>query len=146
MYIYTDGSFRNYSKQATWSFTVADINNNPIEISVGKVSGVPDSNRAELTALLKALEYAEKKFKGNFIIRTDYEVGYKFCSGEFVPKRNSKYNDLYKAIYSLLRTNKGRVRVEKVKAAHNQEEENKKDSLNELVDELTKRTFELYAC
>lgn len=142
-YIYTDGSYRQVIDKAIWSITVADYNNIPIEMSCGKVNGMADSNKAELIALLKGLEYASKT-NDMYIIRTDYEVGYKFCKGLYNPRRGSKYIEIYKQIYRLLRNTRGRVTVEKVQAAHNVENEIDKDMLNDLVDGITKMAYGMH--
>lgn len=135
-YIYTDGCYMCNSVEsvpATWSFVITNENNNILEVCTGKVLGEKqDSNRAELTAFLKALQYIERTDE-DFTIRTDFEAVYLFANKK---NRYRSNHDLYGEIAKILNTVDKTVVVEKVKAHSG------KDAvgfINNFVDKVAKK-------
>lgn len=138
-YIYTDGSCNNHDTEnvrSMWSFVVTDDKDNIHEVCTGKVKGKQDCNRAELTAILKALKSTDKK--ESYIIRTDYENVFLFCSGLNRPKKNL---DLYRQIQNIL-LYRNNITVEKIQGhksycstAH---------SFNGVADRVARKSMEFF--
>ena len=141
--VYTDGSCINNGLPtaiASWSYIVTDSNDNVLEASTGKIVGPQNSNRAELTAFLKALQYIRNQRFDKFIIRTDYEALVLFCKGSSHPKAN---HDLYKQIDYLYKLVQDRVIVEKVQG--HQSHLSVANSMNGIVDKLARKCNELFS-
>lgn len=141
--IYTDGACSNNGRSAalaSWSYVVTDLHNNVIEARTGKLQGIQDSNRAELTAFIKVMQHIKNdRDKNTYIIYTDFEALYKFCHGENNPRTNL---DLYKEIRILLNLCKDRVIVEKVKA--HKTKDGIVNFINGLVDKLARKSLTFY--
>lgn len=139
--IYTDGSCINNGNEnavATWGYVVTNENNKILEVSTGKVSGKQNSNRAELTAAIKALQHI-KNTQDKFVLRTDYEALYLYCNGKSTYKSN---HDLYKKINKLLNSCNDRVIVEKVEAHKNSK--SVIHYINNFTDKVAKRCANIF--
>lgn len=141
-HIYSDGSCINNGLEnaiASWSYVVADENNNVIEACTGRVKGLQNNNRAELTAFIKALQYVRNERNCNYIIHVDFEALYLYCQGKSKPKSNI---DLYRQIEYLLNVCGDKITVEKVKAHKTQS--SIVNFINGLVDKLARKSIELF--
>ena len=141
--VYTDGSCIGNGTPtalASWSYIVTDSNDNVIEASTGKLVGKQDSNRAELTAMLKALQYIRNQRYDKFIIRTDYEALILFLKGSSHPKSN---HDLYKQIDYLYKIVKDRVIIEKVQG--HKSYQSIPNYINGMVDKLARKCSEIFS-
>ena len=139
--IYTDGSCINNGCDnaiATWGYVVTNEDNKILEVSTGKVNGKQNSNRAELTAAIKALQHI-KNSQEKYILRTDFEALYLYCNGRSTYKAN---HDLYKKITRLLSSCNNRVVVEKVEAHKNSK--SVINYINGLTDKLAKKCSDLF--
>lgn len=138
--IYSDGSCINNGLPtaiASWSYVVTDLDDNIIEASTGKLQGIQNNNRAELTAFIKVLKYIKQDRERNtYVVYVDYEALYLFCNGQCKPKSNI---DLYREIRTLLRLCDGRVIVEKVKA--HKTRHGIVNFINGLVDKLARKSL-----
>lgn len=122
---------------ATWGYVVMQ-GNNVTEAGTGRVIGIQDSNRAELTAFIKALQYVRNQKGKMYVIYIDYEALFLYCNGKARPKKNL---DLYKQINYLLEICKSRVRVEKVKA--HKPNTAMSNFMNDVADNLAKKSIAL---
>lgn len=118
--INTDGSCMDNgykTARAGWSYLVTDEKANFVQATTGKVLGNQDSNRGELTAFIKALEFAKSEHdfdeRKRFVIRTDFELNHRLFLRISNPKKN---NDLTSVIFKLLDECHGFVHVEKVES------------------------------
>lgn len=141
-HIYSDGSCINNGLSnavASWSYVVTDENSNVIEASTGKVKGLQNNNRAELTAFIKALQYVRNERNERYIIHVDFEALYLYCIGKSNPKSNI---DLYRQIEYLMKVCGDRITVEKVQAHKTQS--SIVNFINGLVDKLARKSIELF--
>ena len=135
-YIYTDGSYKHKQKNptATWSFAVCNEKHNLLELHTGTVEGTKqDTNTAELTAVIKAMEIMKKD--KNYILYTDCEAIYNYCNGNLKPKKNLEF---YQEISKLQKEK--HVLVLKVKGHDTRDTPGK---FNDLVDSLAKHTAKI---
>ena len=144
--IYTDGScVNNGLKTATagWSFVVTTKEDNMLLASTGRVYGKQDNNRAELTALIRGLEYAKndnRVHRGEkYTIFTDFEMNYLLYKGKIEAKKNL---DLINQIQALFRQCSDFVTVEKVKA---HEQTNMFEFINGIADKLARKNANINA-
>lgn len=141
-HIFSDGSCINNGLPdaiASWSYVVTDEDNIVIEASTGRVKGLQNNNRAELTAFIKALQYIRNERNDEFIIHVDFEALYLYCNGKARPKTNL---DLYRHIDYLLNVCCPRVTVEKVKAHKTQN--SIIHFINGLVDKLARKSIQIF--
>nr|DAV25103.1 MAG TPA: ribonuclease HI [Caudoviricetes sp.] len=141
-HIFSDGSCINNGLPdaiASWSYVVTDEENIVIEASTGRVKGLQNNNRAELTAFIKALQYIRNERNDEFIIHVDFEALYLYCNGKARPKTNL---DLYRHIDYLLNVCCPRVTVEKVKAHKTQN--SIIHFINGLVDKLARKSIQIF--
>lgn len=142
--IFCDGSCVNNGLPtaiASWSYVVTDLDNNVFEACTGKVKGIQDNNRAELTGFIKVLQYIKQdREKNTYTVYVDYEALYLYCNGQCRPKANL---DLYKEIRTLLRLCDNRVIVKKVKA--HKTKYGIVNFINGLVDKLAKKSSIFFA-
>lgn len=142
--IFCDGSCINNGLPtaiASWSYVVTDLNNNILEASTGKVKGIQNNNRAELTGFIKVLQYIKQdREKNTYTVYIDYEALYLYCNGQCKPKSNL---DLYKEIRTLLKICGDRVIVKKVKA--HKTKDGIVNFINGLVDKLAKKSLVFFA-
>lgn len=141
-HIYSDGSCINNGLPnaiASWSYVVTDDKNDVLEACTGRVKGLQNNNRAELTAFIKALQFARNERNEKFIMHVDFEALYLYCNGKARPKTNL---DLYREIDYLMRACSSRIEVEKVKAHKTQYSIT--HFINGLVDKLARKSIELF--
>lgn len=141
-HIFSDGSCINNGLPdaiASWSYVVTDEDNIVLEASTGRVKGLQNNNRAELTAFIKALQYIRNERNDEFIIHVDFEALYLYCNGKARPKTNL---DLYRHIDYLLNVCCPRVTVEKVKAHKTQN--SIIHFINGLVDKLARKSIQIF--
>ena len=141
-HIFSDGSCINNGLPdaiASWSYVVTDEENIVIEASTGRVKGLQNNNRAELTAFIKALQYIRNERNDEFIIHVDFEALYLYCNGKARPKTNL---DLYRHIDYLLNVCCPRVTVEKVKAHKTQN--SIIHFINGLLDKLARKSIQIF--
>jgi ribonuclease HI len=141
-HIFSDGSCINNGLPdaiASWSYVVTNEDNNVIEASTGRVKGLQNNNRAELTAFIKALQYVRNERNEEFIIHVDFEALYLYCNGKARPKTNL---DLYRNIDYLLNVCSPRVSVEKVQAHKTQN--SIVHFINGLVDKLARKSIQVF--
>lgn len=141
-HIYSDGSCINNGlpdATASWSYVVTDDNNTVIQACTGKIEGVQNNNRAELTAFIKALQYVRDNNYGEYIIHVDFEALYLYCNGKCRPKTNL---DLYRQIDRYTRYCGDRIKVVKVEAHKTQS--SIVNFINGLVDKLARRSVEYF--
>lgn len=139
--IYTDGSCINNGNEnaiATWGYVVTNEDNKILEVCTGKVTGKQNSNRAELTAAIKALQHI-KNNQDEFILRTDFEALYLYCNGKSIYKSN---HDLYKKITRLLNSCNDRVVVEKVEA--HKDKKSVINYINAFTDKVARKCCSLF--
>lgn len=140
-HIYSDGSCINNGLPnaiATWSYLVTDENNTAVTASTGRIEGVQNNNRAELTAYIMALRYICGT-KDEFIIHVDFEALYLYCNGKCRPKSN---RDLYAQIDRLHKKSGNRITVVKVDAHKTRSSLN--NFINGIVDKLARRSVEYF--
>lgn len=141
--IFSDGSCINNGLPtaiASWSYVVIDLNNNVIEACTGKLKGLQDNNRAELTGFIKVLQYIKQdRDRNTYMVYVDYEALYLYCHGKCKPKANM---DLYKEIRALLKICGDRVIVEKVKA--HKTKDGIVNFINGLVDKLARKSLAFF--
>lgn len=132
--IYVDGS-KTKDKKARWAYFAID-NSKVVGFGSGKIDDLAAHNvTAELTAVMKAIEYAKNNGYDEIELRYDYEGIEKFVTGEWIAKDpfTKKYTDYVK--------NSG-VKIKFVKT------NKRKDALNLAVDALAKgdvSAFQFYA-
>jgi ribonuclease HI len=137
MEIFTDGSCINYKNKiyAGYGIYIPKYN---IKISKKLSLIEKTNNRAELYAIIKAIKYTIKKYKlFDIIINTDSEYCIKiftYLAKKYVDSNSSnKPNyDLLIIIYDLLNNNKLSLKLNKVKAHSNNENNNITDNLAKL--------------
>lgn len=141
-HIYSDGAcIKNGLPDAvaSWSYVVTNDENTVIQASTGRVEGVQNNNRAELTAYIKALQYV-KANKGEYIMHVDFEALYLYCNGRSKPKSNL---DLYREINKL-----SKICAPKIHSVTKVEAHKTKSSvvnfINGLVDKLARRSIEFF--
>lgn len=140
--IYSDGCCINNGLEnavASWSFVVLNENHEIIGACTGRVNGIQNNNRAELTAFIQALQYVRNERNDVFTIHVDFEAIYLYCNGKARPKKNL---DLYRQIDYLIGIVGDRVTVKKVKA--HKTKESITHFINGLVDRLAKKSQEFF--
>lgn len=141
-HIYSDGACINNGLPdavASWSYVVTNDKNTVIQACTGRVQGIQNNNRAELTAYLNALRYV-KDNRGEFVMHVDFEALYLFCNGKCRPKSNL---DLYRQIGRLSKMCEDKIiSIEKVKA--HKTKSSVVNFINGLVDKLARRSIEYF--
>lgn len=140
-HIYSDGSCINNGLPdaiASWSYVVTNENNVVIQACTGRVEGVQNNNRAELTAFIKALQYVRDNH-GEYIMHVDFEALYLYCNGKSRPKSNL---DLYRQIDRYTKYCSDRIQVVKVEA--HKTRSSVVNFINGLVDKLARRSIEYF--
>lgn len=142
IHVYSDGACINNglpNAVASWSYVVTNDKSTVIQACTGRVEGVQNNNRAELTAYINALHYV-KDSKGEFTMHVDFEALYLYCNGRCRPKSNL---DLYRQIDRLTRVCGSKIcSVEKVQA--HKTKSSVVCFINGLVDKLARRSIEYF--
>lgn len=107
LYVYTDGACSGNGTdkaRAGWAFTVyADSTETPMFESKGRLKGEKQTNnRAELTAILKALAYISESNDKEFTIFSDSEIAVKGINGEVARNANRDIWDDIESICDII--------------------------------------------
>lgn len=141
-HIYSDGACINNGLPdavASWSYVVTNDNNTVIQACTGRVEGIQNNNRAELTAYINALRYV-KENRGEYTMHVDFEALYLYCNGKSRPKSNL---DLYREIDRLNRHCHNKV-VSVTKVRAHKTRSSVINFINGLVDKLARRSIDYF--